>query len=78
MNHSNGGRETHHSGRVNPETAKSPKKPFHPLLFFCFLISSTFLGVQQYLTYYNILWVPFGIALGLTIPTFIAIICTYA
>ena len=70
---------THHRARVGTETVTKPsQKLIHPLLFFCFLIGFVFLGIQQYLAYFNIIWVPFGVALGITLPAFVAIVCLYA
>ena len=65
--------------KVHPErTKKKPaKKPFYIPLFVFFLIGSTFLGFQQYLTFIGYGWLSLGIALGLTLPPFIAIICIY-
>ena len=56
---------------------KPAKKPFPSVLFWCFFFSSTFLGLQQYFTSYGFIWLSFGIAIGVTLPTFIIICCMY-
>ena len=65
--------------KVHPETTKKkpPKKPFHLPLFVFFLISFTFLGFQQYLTFNGYTFISFGIAIGLTVPSFTAVVCIY-
>ena len=72
---------SHQGSQVHPEQSHTNyKKTFHPLLFWLFLLSSTFLTIQQYLSFFNIslMWISFGISLGATIPIFILVFRTYA
>ena len=66
---------THHQEDRVPITklSKLPKQPFHALLFWCFLISSTLLSFQQQFISRGRMWSSLGAPLLFTLSTFATI-----